>query len=112
MAKLIFRLFDVSEDEADDIRTLLTEHNLAFYETQEGRWRVGLAAIWITDNERFNEARALIDAYQIERYQRLQQEPPIKSLYQQTLDHPIRFLATVLLLSLILAISVLPFLHL
>lgn len=111
MAKLIFRLHDVPDDEACDIRELLSRHELDYYETQTGRWRVGLAAIWLKDNQRFAEARAYIDAYQAERYQRLQQEPPIKSLYQQTREHPIRFLAALFLLGIVLAISVLPFLH-
>ncbi len=70
MAVLLFRLRGVPEDEAGDIRRLLSEHDIAFYETDAGNWGISLPAIWLPDDEQLGAARALIDTYQQQRQQR------------------------------------------
>lgn len=64
MAKLIFRLNNVPEPEADGVRALLDNHNIEFYETHEGRWGLSVAAIWLKNNDDFSKARELIDDFQ------------------------------------------------
>jgi len=108
LAKLLFRLHNVPDDEANDVRALLDEHQLPCYETQEGRWRVGLAAIWIEDNDQYEQARALIDTYQTERYQRIRQEATL-SFWENNRQHPIRFFAALLAMVFILSLSLIPF---
>ena len=73
MAKLIFRLHNVPDDEAEDVRQLLDEHGFETYETQAGRWRISMPGIWLIDNSRKDEARAVIEAYQRERQARLRE---------------------------------------
>ena len=43
MATLVFRLKYVPDEEADDIRQLLADHDIDFYETSAGRWQVSMA---------------------------------------------------------------------
>ena len=38
MAKLLFKLNGVSEEEANEIRELLDEHDVDYYERHSGRW--------------------------------------------------------------------------
>jgi hypothetical protein len=45
MAKLIFKLKSVSYDEADDIKNLLAENKIAFYESPAGNWEISMHAV-------------------------------------------------------------------
>ncbi|MDQ7049131.1 MAG: DUF6164 family protein [Enterobacterales bacterium] len=71
MSKLLFKLNQVPDDEAADIRQLLTDNEFEFYETDSGRWGLGFAAVWLEQGQSFEQARALIDQYQQERSQKL-----------------------------------------
>lgn len=71
MAKLVFRLKDVPEDEAIAVRHLLDEHGLEYYETHAGSWGIAVAGIWINDDSRQSEARELIEAFQQEHAQKM-----------------------------------------
>jgi len=68
MSALLFKLRQVEEDEADEIRALLTENDIAFYETMNGRWGLGYAAIWLDDEVNIERGKALIMKYQKQRY--------------------------------------------
>jgi len=67
MSKLLFKLNQVPDDEALDIRQLLEENEIEFYETDCGRWGLGFAAIWLQQKKQFEQARRLIDQYQQDR---------------------------------------------
>lgn len=73
MSRLLLNLRHVPEDEADDVRELLREHGIEFYETQLGRWRISLAGIWVGDDD-FVKAREHFAAYQRERLVRVRAE--------------------------------------
>lgn len=117
MAKLLFRLNGVPDDEADDVRTLLQEHAIEIYETNAGRWLIGVAAIWLPDELEYVKARALIDAYQAERYRRLQQEKThnkqsvAQGLFSRLWQSPLEFLMVTLALLFVLSISIYPFMN-
>jgi len=74
LATLLFRLRNVPEDEADDVRDLLTRHSIAFYETSAGNWGVSLPAIWLHLDEDYPQARQLLDNYQRERSARMREQ--------------------------------------
>ncbi len=74
MSKLLFKLRGVPEDEADDIRELLTENEIEFYETSPGNWGFSMPGIWLNDENQFETARALLDTYQKERVIRVREE--------------------------------------
>ncbi len=116
MARLLFKLAQVPDDEAQEIRALLTRENIAFYETEAGFFRVGLDAIWLTDATEEPRARALLEAYQAERQQREQanfahlvETGQAPSAWQGFLAHPIRFIALLLAIVFVAGLTLLPF---
>ena len=74
MATLLFRLNGVPDDEADDVRRLLAECDIDYYETDAGRWGISVAAIWLADDAQLENAQRLLDNYQQERRARVRQE--------------------------------------
>lgn len=74
MAKLLFRLRNVPDDEADEVRQLLAQHEIEVYETDAGNWGISLPAIWLEQEQRFDEASALIAQYQLARSIRVRAE--------------------------------------
>lgn len=74
MAILLFRLNGVPEDEAADVRRLLADNDITYYETDAGRWGISVAAIWLADDLQLGTAQRLLDEYQQERRERVQQE--------------------------------------
>lgn len=100
MAVLFFNLRDVPLDEADDIRQLLTEHEIGFYETSAGNWGISTAAIWLYDADDLEQARALCDAYQAERAETQRELYRLRKLqgehagfWRHNLSQPLRFLS-------------------
>ncbi|WP_038247725.1 DUF6164 family protein [Ghiorsea bivora] len=68
MSVMLFKLRGVEDDEADDIRALLESHDIDFYETTNGRWGLGFAAIWLHDETQLEQGKVLIRTYQVQRY--------------------------------------------
>ena len=64
MAHLLFKLKGVPETEADEVRALLTEHQIDFYETPPSIWGVSMEAIWLRDDEQLVTAQQLLHEYQ------------------------------------------------
>lgn len=73
MGRLLLNLRQVPEDEADEVRALLGEQGIAFYETQAGRWNLSLPGLWV-DGADYVRARTHLDAYQRERLARVRAE--------------------------------------
>lgn len=67
MSALLFKLRNVPEDEADDIRGLMQQHRIEFYETTAGNWGISLPAIWVKDFDDLAGAKELISEYQKDR---------------------------------------------
>lgn len=108
MAKLLFRLNGVDDDEADAVRTLLDNEAIPYYETHAGRWGLSVAAIWLKDEEYFDRARELIEDYQEERQQWMQ-EQPIESLAERFQRKPATVILSLLAILGIIGLSVLPY---
>ena len=64
MAKLLFHLRNVPDDEADEVRNLLTRNGVDWYETRPGPWGISTGALWLRDAEAYPGARQLLDDYQ------------------------------------------------
>jgi hypothetical protein len=121
MSKQIFRLRNVPDDEAGEIRLLLQEHGIDFYETPGGNWGISMPALWLNDeNEhRAEEAKGLIEQYQEERavrirreYEELKQQGKHRRLSDAFRERPLEFLFYLLIVALILYLSTKPFLDL
>jgi hypothetical protein len=110
MAVQLFNLRNVPDDEADAIRALLQEHAIDYYETPAGNWGISMPSIWINDEGQREQALALIEAYQQERLRSSREDESPRTLAEMVREHPMRYLAYLALIALVLYISVTPFL--
>ncbi len=67
MPALLFKLRNVPDDEADEIRELLTLKHIDFYETNAGNWGISMPGIWVHDEQDLQRGKTLINEYQKER---------------------------------------------
>lgn len=116
MPHLIFNLQHVSDEEAEEVRELLVSHDIEFYETHAGRWRIGLAGIWLPNASQKDKALSLIEDYQKRRSalaqderHRLQKQGVLLSLMENLQQNPLKVSAALLGIVAVLAISLLPF---
>ena len=115
----LFRLRGVPDDEADEVRQLLADHQVDFYETPGGAWGASMPALWLNDESEYERARALIDEYQEQRAQaaraereRARREGRDRSILDELLENPVRFVLFVGIAVLVLYLSTKPFLDL
>lgn len=112
----VFNLRNVPEDEADDIRHLLTEQNIEFYETTSGMLGLFTPAIWLQDKNQLELAQQLLADYQRQRGElaRQQYADELAEGRQRTFLHivkenPLRVIGYILVILLILYFSIKPF---
>lgn len=74
MAKLLFSLRNVPDDEAGEVRALLERHGLGWYETGAGLLGLSSPALWLREDGEYPRARALLDEYQQQRRAQAQAE--------------------------------------
>jgi hypothetical protein len=116
MANLLFKLNNVPDDEADEIRNLLDDAKVDYYETSAGNWGLSFAAIWLKDAEQLDHAKQLIDQYQNERYQRVRSERMALAAsgeqitwWQSVKAQPIKLVAVFIFIAVVLYLTVVPF---
>jgi hypothetical protein len=117
MAVILFRLRGVPEDEADEVRGVLADNRIEFYETPPGRWGISMEAIWLKDETQLERARGVVVRYQQERllrareaYRRCEAEGDVETLVDRIKNHPILFLLCLGMAALVGYVSVMPFL--
>ena len=112
MAKMVFALKNVPEDEIHTIKALLDSAQLDYYETSAGRWQISVAGLWVRDNADVVRARALIAEDQQQRYLTYQPQRPAfwPSLWSHLQQNPVEFGFTLLALMFVLGLSLGPFL--
>ncbi|MBY0473672.1 MAG: hypothetical protein K2Q13_01260 [Nitrosomonas sp.] len=113
MAKILFRLNGVSDDEAYEVRELLTNNAIDYYETAPGNWGVSMPAIWLNDDSQFEKARALLDTYQNERtvrmreeYDRLKREGKNRTFWDAIIQKPVSFAIHLALALMVIYLSI------
>ena len=118
MAVKLFKLRNVPDDEAEEVRQLLADHEIDFYETYAGGWGISMPAIWLQDATQLTQATALIDAYQERRttqarteYAQLKQQGQHRTVPDKIRENPVRFVLLFMLSLFILYISLAPFLQ-
>ena len=119
MSILLFRLRNVPDDEAEDIRELLNDNHFEFYETSAGNWGISTAAIWLENNADLDNAKSLIEQYQTERgilqrqkYEQLKNSGSNKTLLDAFKENPVRFIVYLAIVGFIIYVSTKPFLGL
>lgn len=113
MAKLLFSLRNVPADEAEDVRELLEQHRIDYYETGAGNWGISMPALWLNNEEDYPVAVQLLDAYQQKRcleqralYQALKQAGKHRRIRDVFRERPLLFLLYVGFSAFILYISI------
>ncbi len=112
MSKLLFRLRHVPEDEASDVRDLLENHDIEYYETSAGLFGISLPAIWVRRDQQYPAARHLLDEYQRQRrerarvaYQQARQQGQARTAFDHFRDNPARFLGSLAAVAALLYFS-------
>ena len=116
MSRLLLKLRHAPEDEIQEIRSLLQEHRIDFYETQSGPWGISAPGIWLNDEQQYDRARALVDEYQDKRfrekraeYESLRRAGQHRTFLQNLLENPVQVILYGLIIGLILYFSISPF---
>lgn len=116
MSRLLIRLRHAPDDEIREIRSLLQEHRIDFYETQAGPWGISAPAIWLRDEHQYDRAKALMDSYQEDRYrerhaeyEQLRRSGQHRTFLQNLLENPVQVVLYSLIAGLILYFSISPF---
>ncbi len=117
MSVILFKLKNVPDDEADEVRELLAKNNIDYYETSAGKWGISMPAIWLNDETQFENARHLIEAYQSERvhrvkeeYKRLEREGKIETIVDRIKQKPMQSILYLALILFVAYVSIKPFL--
>lgn len=119
MSIQLINLRGVPDDEANEIRALLSEHEIEFYETKEGGWGVSLPAIWLKDEAQLQQTQVLLAEYQTERLAKAQQqqEEERQAGVQPTFlgglkENPLQVIVYVAIAFAVLYFSIMPFIDL
>ena len=114
----LFNLRGVPDDEAEEIRELLTNNHIDYYETPGGNWAVSAPAIWLNDNSEWHKAEELIEQYQRARrilvkkeYSQLQKEGKHRTIADLISENPIRFIIYMVAITVIVYFSTKPFMN-
>ena len=116
MAKILFSLSGVGEEEAEDVRQLLEDSDISFYETGAGFWGTGVAAIWLQDETQLPVARELVDNYQQSRSESVRQAWLQEKLSgeqrgwrEKFIEQPLKTIIFIFLAGLVAYLSIIPF---
>lgn len=117
MPTLLLNLRHVPDDEADEVRALLADRALAFYETAPNRWGISAGAIWIADDGRPDEAKRVLAEYQLERRERArrefaeaQRDGSVQTVWSLLREEPVRVIVVLVSIACVVALSLWPFL--
>ncbi len=113
MPRLLFNLRGVPEDEADDVRELLTEQDIDFYETSAGNWGVSMPALWLRNDADLEKARYALNQYQQQRflvarenYMQLKKTDQHKTLLKAFIERPVLYCAYLFAMLLVVYVSI------
>lgn len=109
MAKLLFKLNSVTDEEADFVRARLDEAEINYYETTKGRFGISLAGIWVRNEDDYPAAREKLDDIQADWLAEVRQHP-VPTMGERFWEHPARFILTLVAIIAIASLTVIPFL--
>ena len=116
MPHLLYKLNSVPVDELIDVRRLLEENDINYYETDAGRFGFSLAAIWLPDGVDPEPATELLERYKEQRYQQAreiyeqqQRDGTAETFLHKALCSPVRTVIVIAAILAVLYFSVMPF---
>ena len=119
MAIQLVRLRNVPSDELEELYALMEENDIEVYETPAGNWGISMPALWLRHDDDHARAKALLEAYEQERFRRMREE--YESLRQQgksrtfmdiARENPVRYILYIIMIGALVYISLVPFLSL
>lgn len=115
MSRLLLNLRHVPNDEAAEVRALLREHGIEFYETQAGAWGISVPGLWVQDAD-YPQARTCLDRYQKARAERVRAEHAqqrargeFPTFWSHMRQHPLKVLLSLAGIMLALLLVMWPF---
>jgi hypothetical protein len=119
MAIQLMKLRLVPEDELAEILDLLDAHEVDYYETTAGNWGISMPALWLRDESRLEEVRALLDDYAArrqhlirEQYRQQRETGKARTKLSMLRENPLRFIGALVLTGGLLYFSLMPFIAL
>jgi hypothetical protein len=116
MATIFFSLHNVPESEADDVRLLLDNNAIDWYETSAGNWGISSPAIWLNNDEQLIRAKQCLDKYQQQRALDAQEDYKNKlinkeapTLKQHFFRNPLAVLLAIVGIAILAYFSIMPF---
>ena len=111
-------LKNVPDDESNEIRSILTAHDIDYYETNSGTFGIGMAGIWLHDESKFDTAKGLLDEYSEKRLAQAQLElrhaienNVNETFFKKLLREPFKILLFMVAVGAVLYISVVAFIE-
>lgn len=118
MAQLLIKLNNIPEDEIEEIRDLLDQNRIDYYETEAGRWGISLAGIWLRDDGQVQEAQRLLHNYQQDRERRVREEYRARleagerdNIFLRIMHSPFRVLIYLLAILAVAYLTIMPFMQ-
>lgn len=118
MAVRLLSLRGIPDDEVEDIRRLLIEQRIDFYETPEGNWGISMPAIWLHDEGQLDAAKQHLSDYHIKRqqqakevYEQQKSADEHTTLWRLFKTNPLRFILYIAMALVIAYFSIMPFLE-
>ena len=112
---MLMNLHHVPDDEAAAVRELLDAANFEWYEIAPNRWGISPGAIWISENEDYAAAKAMLDEFQADRardaraeYEDARRSGATRSVLTIARNDPKKFLVALLCLAVMLGLAALP----
>lgn len=119
MPTLLIKLNNSPDDEVQEIRQLLEENQIDFYETDAGRWGVSVAGFWLCDDTQLAQASELLHTYQQQRYERVRGEYEARHLagdkdtfLRRLFRSPLMIVLYILAILAVFYLTLMPFLEL
>ena len=117
MTKRLYSLRDVPEDEIQELKELLQQQNIDFYETAPGNWGISAGALWLRNDEQFEKAQQLMAQYHTQRankakveHELLVKQGKASTLLENFKRAPLQLLFYIAFILFILYVSIKPFL--
>jgi hypothetical protein len=108
MAVLIFKLRNVPDDEAHDIRELLNRNDIDYYETTAGMFGISVPGLWLKSKDQLKIASQLIDDYSKarqnearEEYNLQRRQGTARTFMDMLKENPAHYISSILAIFLI-----------
>lgn len=115
MSKLLFNLRHVPDDEADEVRAMLDEYHIAYYESPPTFMGLFAGSLYVKEDAAFDRAKGLLAKYQSQRQAkaRLEHEAALRNGTAETFQsqlraEPARVVLTLIAIVLLIGLMAVP----